>query len=137
MAKEIERIVNTTDSAKEQLDVIIGKYGQKTTRDFFLACITCWADYGRFDDRNAWAVLLSKEIVTKFTSLNEARFSEEIFTEAYSFVIFAHRALQQQLFCVVCRYLKDTGYMGIAGWLNKKQFKINLHLGTVTPTDNC
>lgn len=92
------------------------------------------ADYGRFDDRNIRAVLVSREIISYFKTLNDDVKDRRMLDEASGFVLFAHRAIHQHLFDVICFYLKNTGYKGIAFWLDRKTFVIDRMLQIAVPS---
>ena len=134
MAGEVEGLLNTVRPSSVHLEELLKRYPERILKDFFISCILCWADYGRFDDRNIRAVLVSREIVSYFKTLNDDVKDRRMLDEASGFVLFAHRAIHQHLFEVICLYLKNTGYRGIAFWLDRKAFVIDRTLQTVFPS---
>ena len=134
MAGEVEGLLNTVRPSSVHLEELLKRYPERILKDFFISCILCWADYGRFDDRNIRAVLVSREIVSYFKTLNDDVKDRRMLDEASGFVLFAHRAIHQHLFEVICLYLKNTGYKGIAFWLDRKAFVIDRTLQTVFPS---
>lgn len=134
MAGEVEGLLNTVRPSSVHLEELLKRYPERILKDFFISCILCWADYGRFDDRNIRAVLVSREIVSYFKTLNDDVKDRRMLDEASGFVLFAHRAIHQHLFEVICLYLKNTGYKGIAFWLDRKAFVIDHTLQTAAPS---
>lgn len=134
MANEVERLLNAVRPSRAHLDGLLKRYPERILKDFFISCLLCWADYGRFDDRNIRAVLVSREIVSYFKTLKNDVKDDRMLDEASGFVLFAHRAIHQHLFDVICLYLKETGYRGIAFWLDRKAFVIDRTLQTAVPS---
>lgn len=134
MACDVESLLNTIRPSSVHLEELLKRYPERILKDFFISCILCWADYGRFDDRNIRAVLVSREIVSYFKTLNNDVKDRRMLDEASGFVLFAHRAIHQHLFDVICLYLKETGYRGIAFWLDSKAFVIDRMLQTAVPS---
>ena len=134
MAGEVERLLNTVRPSSVHLEELLKRYPEQILKDFFISCLLCWADYGRFDDRNIRAVLVSMEIVSYFKTLRNDVKDGRMLDEASGFVLFAHRAIHQHLFDVICLYLKETGYRGIAFWLDRKAFVIDRALQTAVPS---
>ena len=79
-------------------------------------------------------MLVSREIVSYFRSLKDDVKDNHMIDEASGFVLFAHRAIHQYLFDVICFYLKNTGYKGIAFWLDRKAFVIDRMLQIAVPS---
>ncbi|MBO5498434.1 MAG: hypothetical protein J5990_03450, partial [Bacteroidales bacterium] len=52
MAGEVEGLLNTVRPSSVHLEELLKRYPERILKDFFISCILCWADYGRFDDRN-------------------------------------------------------------------------------------
>lgn len=134
MAGEVEGLLNTVRPSSVHFEELLKRYPERILKDFFISCILCWADYGRFDDRNIRAVLVSREIVSYFKTLNDDVKDRRMLDEASGFVLFAHRAIHQHLFEVICLYLKNTGYKGIAFWLDRKAFVIDRTFQTAVPS---
>lgn len=134
MAGEVEGLLNTVRPSSVHLEELLKRYPERILKDFFISCILCWADYGRFDDRNIRAVLVSREIVSYFKTLNDDVKDRRMLDEASGFVFFAHRAIHQHLFDVIRLYLKNTGYKGIAFWLDRKAFVVDRVLSMAVPS---
>lgn len=138
LARSVEDAVNTCSSPSSHLEKLEALFGYDDRMYcFFCACIQYWAKAKYYDDRNIFAVLVSKEIIKEFPNIPHLKgttLSEELQKEAYAFTLFAHRYLQNSLFKVIIDYyFKKTGYHGIYDWYFKQEFVIDRNMEKVVP----
>lgn len=88
-------------------------------RQFVIACVSYWSESERWDDRNRYAVLLSKKIIERFPEFKaEAEtYGDECLMNADGFTCCAHRYLQNEFFRSVC-----------LEWFNHFECKVNEYL---------
>lgn len=137
LAKAVENTLNTCSPQTEILEKLKGVF---TNDDkmyvFFLACLNYWGHTQYYDARNRTAVLVSREFVKKFpdSPVNNT-ISEDVQKEAYGFTLSAHRYLQQQLFNVIMRYLRDAQRPEemIYDWYSSQEFVIDTVLERAVP----
>lgn len=122
LAKLVENTVNNGFSAKKDLATLKEIFEPARLHLFFLACILYWAETDRYDDRNKWAVFVSREIAKDFPQFKELEIPEELLREAFAFTMFAHRYLQNELFKVILEYFKQDDKEGIFHWFNDAEF---------------
>ena len=134
LAYAIENAVNNCNARKthlENISAILG--GEDRLSQFFTACLLYWAEAKHYDDRNRNAVLISREIVAKFTVLKKTTVCEELLKEAFAFTMFAHRHLQQTLFGVILYNFKQTGEHKLHQWYTEQEFVIDPAQDKATP----
>lgn len=125
MAHAVEAAVNTCDSAEYHIKAIKRLFPEDEMQMFYVTCIRYWGEATEYDLRNRYAVLCSRRIMEQYPSLTETPTLGYILMEAFAFTRCAHRYLQNELFKDILHYWKETGFMGIAAWVEKQQFVIN------------
>lgn len=121
LASRLERAVNTCGSTAEHLEAIISILTPKQKAKFFAACLRYWAETTCWDDRNKYAVLVSKRIVEEFSDTLLKTTDDEILKEAYGFTQCAHRYLQNEFFKAIVKDCENS-CPEITSWLNEKEF---------------
>lgn len=132
LSKEVENTVNNCKSASKYLVELKDILGQRI-QEFFIACILYWSETKYYDDRNKFAVLVSREIAKAFPKLKKIPKDEKLMREAYVFSTLAHRYLQNELFKVIILYLKEENLMNIHQWYEQASFVIDPITETAMP----
>lgn len=133
-AVEIERMVNNCESADKHLKHLWEKFTESWINKFFKCCLLYWAEHTNYDERNKFAVLMSKKIREAFPKLANEKFDKDIEMNAFAFTSYAHRYLQNELFKCILKHLEHTeedNYTGIWTWYSKNEFVI--YMDTVMP----
>lgn len=133
-AVEIERMLNDCSSTEEHLKHLWEKFGESWIHKFALCCILYWAEHDNYDERNKFAVLISKKIAESFPKLSTTNFDKDIRMNAFAFTSYAHRYLQNELFKSILKHLEaqeESNSTGIWPWYQKNEFVI--YMDSVIP----
>lgn len=125
VAKFVEDKINNCSSDEMHLSALMENLTEETLKMFLFGCISLWAETEMYDDRNRFAVLLSREIIKEFPVLKAMNTDREMQKECYGFVNYAHRYLQNSFFNAALTYLRNTGFLGIHQWYVKQEFVYN------------
>ena len=126
-AHATEDAINNCSRPESNLEKVKDVFGGNEDRMqlFFIACMLYWSETEYYDERNRSAILLTREIVSKYTALKKMNITDELLKEAAGFTLRAHRYLQSMLFSIILVHLKITGFMGIHDWYQEQEFVID------------
>ena len=124
-AENVEKILNDCCSATTHLMHLNNEFPSKNfLKPFFYACILYWSESQYYDERNAHAVLESREIAKHCPELKKIHLNDDILKNAFFFTNYAHRYLQNQLFKTILKFLEQEGDNDIYSWYKSQEFII-------------
>ena len=108
LSSMVDDATNVCGSAKRHLESIKNLFSsEEQMKAFFLLCIAYWSETEYYDERNQYAVLMSRELVKRFPSIKEETYDESLMLNAYAFVCRVHRYTQNEFFKAILEYLTD------------------------------